>query len=219
VLYSPYHRFLFVHIPKTGGTSIRAALKPVLYRDPWYLLMWAPQRLSHFTGHRTVTKFPRHAKVVAAVEMLPPEIYSKLFKFSVVRNPWDMQVSSFHHLHKEHPEAVQGLHEFKEFVRYKLSQDRVPNSFLDISGTPQMRYLTDIEGRMQMDALIRFETLAEDFERIVKRVGIKPPPRLPHRRKGKRQSDYRSYYDDETAQIVADWYADDIREFGYTFDF
>lgn len=218
MLYSPHYKFLFVHIPKTGGTSIRAALKPLLYRDPWYWLMWFPHRLSHLSGHRTATKFPRHAKVIAAKEMLPEEVWATLFKFSVVRNPWDMQVSSFHHLHKEHPQLVADLKDFKDFVRYKLDHNRSPSPLLDISGTPQMNYLCDLEGRLLVDDLIRFENLHEDYERVVKRIGLKRAPALPHKRKGKRKSDYRSYYDDATAALVADWYAADIREFGYRFD-
>lgn len=218
VLYSPHFKFLFVHIPKTGGTSLRAALKPLLYQDPWYYLMWYPQRLSHWTGHRTVTKFPRHAKIIAAREMIPHEIFTGLYKFSVVRNPWDMQVSSFHHLHKEHPEAVEGLSGFRDFVRYKLDPDRPPNPHLDVSGTPQMEFLCDMHGNLLVDDVVRFESLHEDYERVVQRIGLKRPPKLPHKRKGSRKADYRTYYDDETAALVADWYAPDLKAFGYEFN-
>lgn len=218
MLYSPHFKFLFVHIPKTGGTSLRAALKPLLYRDPWYYLMWFPQRLSHWTGHRTVSKFPRHSKIIAAKEMLPPEIFESLFKFSVVRNPWDMQVSSFHHLHKEHPEAVEGLKDFKDFVRHKLSPDRDPNPHLDVSGTPQMDFLCDLHGNILVDDVVRFEDLHDDYERVVRKIGLKSPPALPHKRKGKRKSDYRTYYDDDTAAIVAESYKADIDQFDYRFD-
>lgn len=218
VLYSPHFRFLFVHIPKTGGTSLRAALKPLLYRDPWYWLMWYPQRLSHWTGHRTVTKFPRHARIIAAREMLPPEIFNQLFKFSVVRNPWDMQVSSFHHLHKEHPEAVEGLKDFKDFIRHKLDPDRPPNPHLDVSAISQIDFLRDLDGRVLVDDLVRFESLHTDYERVVSKIGLKNPPPLPHKRKGRRKADYREYYDAATAQLVADRYRADIETFGYTFD-
>ena len=218
VLYSPHFKFLFVHIPKTGGTSLRAALKSLLYKDPWYYLMWYPQRLSHWTGHRTVTKFPRHSKIIAAQEMLPPEIFDNLFKFSVVRNPWDMQVSSFHHLHKEHPEAVVGLSEFKDFVRYKMDPARPSNMHLDVSGTAQMDFLCDLHGNVLIDDFVRFEHLQDDYVRVAKKIGLKHPPDLPHKRKGKRKADYREYYDDESRAIVADRYKADIEHFKYEFE-
>lgn len=217
VLYSPRYKFLFVHIPKTGGTSVRAALKPLLYRDPWYWLMWFPQRLSHLTGHRTVTKFPRHARIIAAKEMLPWEIFSSLHKFSVVRNPWDMQVSSYFHLQREHPEVLSGLKDFEAFVFHKLDAERDPCPLLDISGTPQVEYLRDMDGRLLVDEVIRFETLETDTMRVFARLGRGKTP-LPHKRKGERQRDYRSYYSDRVAAHVASWYKADLEAFDYRFD-
>lgn len=217
MLYSPRYRFLFVHIPKTGGTSVRAALKPLLYRDPWYWLMWGPQRLSHLTGHRTVTKLPRHARIVAAREMLPWEIFSALLKFSVVRNPWDMQVSSYFHLQKEHPEVLTGIDTFEAFVFHKLDPHRAPCPLLDISGTPQVDYLRDMDGRLLVDEVIRFESLEADTQRVFARLGLKALARLPHKRKGERRRDYRTYYSDAAAQRVADWYASDLEAFHYRF--
>ena len=71
MLVSSRFQFLFVHIAKTGGTSVRAALSRLRWRDPLYYLSWPCHRLSHLTGHRLATKIPRHAKIIAAKEMLP----------------------------------------------------------------------------------------------------------------------------------------------------
>jgi len=48
-------------------------------------------------NHELAIKLPRHSKAIAAKEMLPREFYDSLFKFAFVRNPWDLQVSSYHH--------------------------------------------------------------------------------------------------------------------------
>ncbi|MGF1451099.1 MAG: sulfotransferase family 2 domain-containing protein [Opitutales bacterium] len=215
MLYSPGHRFLFVHIPKTGGTSLRAAFKPLLYRDPWYWLMWAPQRLSHLTQHRTVTKFPRHAKLVAAEEMLPSSVYRQLFIFSVVRNPWDRLVSAYHHLHKEFPEVVR-WQDFEGFVQYGLEPDREPSYHVDVVVRPQIDYLVTFAGELGASYLVRFESLVGGIEEVQRRLG-KRAAKLPHRRKGQRGRDYRSYYNDALAETVGRYYARDIATFGYTF--
>ena len=71
MLLSVRRRFLFVHIAKTGGTSVRAALQQGRWAEPWYWPMFLCSRFSHLSGHRIATKLPRHAKVVAAKELLP----------------------------------------------------------------------------------------------------------------------------------------------------
>lgn len=218
MLLSHRYRFLFVHIAKTGGTSVRAALKPLLWRDPWYYPMWLCGRLSHLTGHRLGTKLPRHAKIILAQELLPREYFDDLFKFAFVRNPWDLQVSSFHHIRRERPQYLGGHTEFADFLRWKLDPERPYQYHLDTSITPQSDYLIDLRGQVIVDFIGRYERLEEDFAAICKRIGIRPPP-LPHRRRAQdRQRDWRLYYTDETAELVARHFARDIELFGYRFD-
>jgi len=86
---------------KTGGTSRGATpcgstSGPTLTAFPSSCA--ASQRL---TATASAPKFPRHAKAIAAQEMLPREVYEGLFKFAFVRNPWDLQVSSWHHIRRE----------------------------------------------------------------------------------------------------------------------
>ena len=51
-----------------------------------------------------------------------------------------------------------------------------------------------------------------------RRIGI-PCPELPHRRQATdRRKDYRSYYTEDAAALVASHFAADVERFGYTFD-
>ncbi|RMD68052.1 MAG: sulfotransferase [Gammaproteobacteria bacterium] len=211
------HGFLFVHIPKTGGTSIRAALAPLRFRDPLYWLMFPCHKLSRLTGHRLGTKFPRHAKAIAAREMLPREVFDGLFKFAFVRNPWDLQVSSYHHLRRERPHLIAHVKDFRDFVRYKLDPERPPQFHLDVSSEKQVDYLRDLSGAMIVDFVGRYERLEEDFAEVCRRIPIPPRP-LPHRRKAKGRGDFRRYYDSATADLVAQRFAEDIETFGYRFE-
>lgn len=218
MLLSPRYKFLFVHIAKTGGTSVRAALERVRWRDPWYWLMFPCHRLSHLTGHKLGTKFPRHSKVIAAQEMLPREFFDGLFKFAFVRNPWDLQVSSFHHIRRERPHYLQGRDSFADFLRWKLDPERPYQFHIDTSIERQSDYLIDLRGNLIVDFVGRYERLHEDFGTACQRIGI-PCPALPHRRQATdRSKDYRSYYDDTTRLLVAEHFLDDIERFGYGFD-
>ena len=211
------HNFLFVHIAKTGGTSVRAALAPLRRRDAWRPVLWACSRLSAASGHRLGIKFPRHAPASAARDMLPREFYDRLFKFAFVRNPWDLQVSSWHHLRRERPQLVAGCADFAAFVRHKLDPQRPWQFHLDTSITPQVDCVTDRHGRLIVDFIGRYEQLDRDFADICRRIGV-PVAALPHRRQAVDRADYRRYYDDDTAERVARHFAHDIARFGYRFD-
>jgi hypothetical protein len=218
MLLSPKYRFLFVHIAKTGGTSVRAALARRRWSDPWYWPMFLCSRFSHLSGHRLATKLPRHAKIVAAKELLPKDYFDSLFKFAFVRNPWDLQVSSFHHIRRERPQYLGGYDNFADFLRWKLDPARPYQFHVDTSIELQTDYLIDLRGNLIVDFIGRYESLQQDFAIACGRIGF-PAQALPHRRKASdRSRDYRHYYDEDTAGLVAAHFARDIELLGYRFD-
>lgn len=217
MLLSNKYNFLFVHIAKTGGTSVRAALEGLRWRDPSYYPMWLCSKLSRLMGHRIASKLPRHAKVIAAQEMLPHDYFAGLFKFAFVRNPWDLQISSFHHIRRERPEFLQGKTEFIDFLKWKFDPERPWQYHIDTSIELQSDYVIDLHGKVIVDFIGRYENLQQDFATVCERIGVEPIV-LPHKRKASDRSDYRGYYSAETRALVADYFRRDIELFGYTFD-
>jgi hypothetical protein len=218
MLLSIKHQYLFVHIAKTGGTSIRQALKKRSRGDPYRLAQQACSRLSALAKHRIGVKFPRHAKVIAAMEMLPKDVFEGLFTFSIVRNPWDLQVSSYHHVRRERPHLIAHVPDFDSFIEWKFSDRRTYHYILDTSTAPQRSSLVDLDGNLAVDYIGRFETLSRDFRHICERIGFTPPFSLPHKRKARVRKDYRFYYSDRSAQFIAERFRPDIEAFGYGFD-
>lgn len=217
MLLSPRYQFLFVHIPKTGGTSIRAALRYYKWTDPYRIPLFLLSRLSSFTGHRLACKLPRHAKIIAAKEMLPADYFDSLLKFAFVRNPWDLQVSSYHHLRRERPQLLEGIHDFEAFLKTKLDPDRDPVYHFDVTMELQASYLMDLQGQIIVDCVGRYERLEQDFCSICERLGIQPP-KLPHKRRAADRKDFRQYYNDRTAEWIQQHFQRDIELFGYSFD-
>mgnify|MGYP005810094249 CR=1 FL=1 len=196
---------------------MRSALSRATWLDPWRLPLFLLSRLSQATGHRLPCKLPRHAKAILAKELFPPEFFASLFKFTFVRNPWDLQVSSYHHLLRERAHLVAPHKDFKAFLEYKLDPARPPQYHLDVSSTPQVECLMDFDGKLLVDFVGRYERLQEDFSFVCAKVGLKAIP-LPEKRRAKDRASYQGYYDDESARWVAERYARDIEVFGYTFD-
>jgi len=82
------HKCIFVHIPKSGGSSINHQFLPIKverkhlignYKSRFQPIEWGLQHL-------------RASYILGEVGY---DIFSKFFKFSFVRNPWDKLVSQY----------------------------------------------------------------------------------------------------------------------------
>lgn len=216
MLLSLRYRFLFVHTAKTGGTSIRAALNRYKWSDPYRIPMFFASKLSRLTGNQIGSKFPRHAKVIAAQEMLPREVFDSLYKFAFVRNPWDLQVSSYHHIRRERPHLLEGIETFGDFLQFKFDPQRPYQYHLDTSIERQSDYIIDLQGNVIVNFIGRYENLEIDFARVCEQIGI-PCPALPHKREARDRADYQTYYDNELIELIARKFSTDIEMFGYEF--
>jgi hypothetical protein len=67
-----------------------------------------------------------------------------------------------------------------------------------------------------LDYIMRFENLADDFRAVCTAIGISPPT-LPQHNRSSREH-YSKYYDDELREFVRKRFAAEIERFGYTFE-
>lgn len=199
-------RFIFVHIPKTGGTSVERALA----RHGTWL-----QGTQNFDS-----LYFKHAVARDLRRMMGDE-YWRYFRFTVVRNPWDWAVSSYAFNRGMHRPFVRGsdypVGAPPEFTR-EWSFKHWLRWWIDTFAPQQSGMLVDEAGELMVNQVIRFEELDAAFPRLCLRLRIWPR-RLPHVNKTPdRLESYQSYYDDESRRWVEQGFADDIRRFGYRFD-
>jgi Sulfotransferase family len=207
---SDARRVVFVHIPKTGGSTI-----------DWMFDNEVPdsRRVKgsrrHWTYRRIVKKEPEIADY---------------WSVGFVRNPWARMVSWWAMGNDVHARAAAGrrraLHNLQRrpdvwepFARYQddfrafvLDGTRTVERF----GRPQLHWLTLRDGRTT-DFIGRVETFLADVNTVRERLGLEPEPEQP-RRNPSRHGHYSDYYDDETRQRVAEVFARDIDAFGYSFE-
>ena len=208
MLLSLEKRFLFVHVPKTGGTSVARALAPWVVHPPQTPVN---KLLSRFRLQRDPSKvrLRTHGYLTDAYSQLNPELADSLFKFAFVRNPWDRLVSEYSFIlaRANHPRhsKVKALPDFLSYLRYEKQRPR---------GRCQARMLAAPAGRPDIDFVGRFENLSADFDAVCARIGIDAS--LPHLNKTKHH-DYREFYDRESQDFVYEAWADEIQKFGYEF--
>ena len=212
MLISHTHRFAFVHVPKTGGCSVKIALAP--FADD--VLAYAPNRWLDRCGVHVNyfapwpwKRFRTHTPASILHRELPADAVAGLFMFAFVRNPWDLLVSSYHFLRRDRSHRrgrlAARLGSFARYVDYELRRGKLL----------QTRMLTSRHGRLLVDFVGRFETLEADFALVANHLGL--TARLPHVN-AVRHGDYRAHYTPRLVARVADAFGADIERFGYVFE-
>lgn len=220
MLISQRYKFLFVHIPKTGGSSVRAVLTPfarfrdrVAYEWPSRFIINRMSRMpfTEKNGRALVTGLDKHARLSEAIDVLGPETIDGLWSFGFVRNPWDLQVSRYYYICRAKDHQLHSLAtdmRFTEFLQATLKE----------RPTNQVDFLLGPSGEVAVDFVGRYESLEEDFRRVVDRLGL-PQVELPYINRSVNRPDlYPREYDAAARELVAERFEDDIDAFGYRFD-
>jgi chondroitin 4-sulfotransferase 11 len=187
------HRAIFIHIPKTAGSSVSQSLFGKARSNP----------------HAPYSEYER----------INPRKFRRYFKFTFVRNPWDRVVSSYFYLRDElGPQMSWYAHEiapypdFAGFVRSWLTAANVRSS---VHFKPQHMFICDASLRLRVDFVGRVETIEADFRHVCLRLGVAAALDWTNR---SNHRPYQDYYTDELQDIVGAVYANDIALFGYRFD-
>jgi hypothetical protein len=200
MLLSRQKKFIFVHIQKTAGSSLREALSAAI------------PDLTPFLGTHD-----------HAAWGLPHLAYFDLyFKAAFVRNPWDRLVSWYCMIREQETYT----NRFWEYVRSRANSFddfllHCTDTIDDHDGRKsilfnQIDYLCDARGLLLVHFIGRFEDLATDTRSLFSSVGL-PPPHLPHVNRSSHPH-YSTFYSERTRQLVAERYARDIKMFNYTFE-
>jgi hypothetical protein len=209
VIVSHPARVLFVHVQKTGGSTVQNVL---LDRLP------GAEKLAGLPG-------AKHAHLRAALRAQPE--LSTYWTFGFVRNPWARLWSWWSMIARRDDQRDEGsawaerriennpfwsgvLADLPDFEAFVL---RGPERFARLR-TPQLRYLRT--PRRTADLIGRTESFTADLVRICDRLGIDPPPEEPRRNAGG-SGGYRDQYTPAMRDRVAQLFAPDLAEFGYEF--
>ncbi|MWD29435.1 Type II secretory pathway, pullulanase PulA [Aquicoccus sp. SCR17] len=214
MIVSPGRRYIFVHIPKTGGTAMAQALEARAMKDDILVgdTPKALRRKRRLQGGETAGRLWKHSTLAEAEGLYARHELEGYFIFTLVRNPWDRMVSYYHWLRVQafaHP-AV-GLAQrlgFAEFVAH-------PETQAAIRATPASRYMRDGAGEERASCYLRLEHLAADMAPLEAHLGFRPE--MGRANASLREADYRVYYDAGTAELVGELCAEDVARFGYSF--
>jgi hypothetical protein len=209
------HKFLFIHVPKTGGNSIQNILadysEDTLTADKEY-----QDGIERFELSNSTYKLRKHSKIKRYRKVLPTNLYRQLFKFATIRNPWDKIISMYFSPHRgtdkwdrdEFVLLIKNAATLQDYVTLPSFRDRLEKTL----GLPARPRPLDRD----IDYLIRFENLNDDFSEVCKKTGLPAAPELPIRNRSIRKH-YSSYYDDELKELVGRKFSNEIAYGDYQF--
>lgn len=205
MILTKHPQLIFVHNQKTAGMSIEYLLKKEL------------------SG---VKLLEQHSSALDGMKKLGKEEWDSYYSFGFVRNPWERLVSWCVMMQETKPRENNKLWDyihnkantFEEFILKctgTITEDRDGYVYEKSFIKPQLEYFTDEEGRIITTFIGRYENLQTEINEIFQQNGL-PPYELPVTNTTKKK-DYRTYYTEETKEIVAKRFKKDIDYFGYEF--
>lgn len=178
-------KFAFIHVNKTGGTSITDALAEHEDVQPWLL------------DHDPARKYRL---------VLGPALWSEMFSFGVIRNPWDRMVSSYEYRRQyiAGPGALPAAGmSFRDWMLTVVAAAPTDREWRD-----QLWMLADEQWRPIVSRIYLYDDLAAGYADACARIGVEAReiPRFNVTDRG----DYRDYYDPETDALVRERFARDL---------
>jgi len=230
MIISHSHKFIFIKSIKTAGTSIEAVLSNYCsgsdFVTPLYDYAFNRDEKGKFI-HQSMNaeeskEIVQHVDALTLKEKIPDDIWHDYFKFSIIRNPWDRAVSNFYWEKRQDPT----LNPRKRFYHHlgvpfdELAALRKKfSTYIRSDNWDNNDSFYTIDGELCVDFVIRYENLAEDFNKVCKKIGVQTDS-LPHLKSGIRKKSYHysEYFDEESKAIVEERHRNDIRLFNYQFE-
>ena len=204
---------IFVHIPKTAGTSLHSYFSELSEAHA------SAPRLPELRPYASEIKY-KHKTASELKAWIGEDLWNRAFKVAFVRNPWDLMVSSYTWWLQKAPSyphfsaqvaQVQALGSFKNF----LASDFGSHMINEVTGS--MEDWFQDSGRDIVDYVGKVETIDADLRAIRDVAGLADGGILLEQLNPTKREGYRSYYDDESRETIHRRFTYIIDRFGYTF--
>ena len=216
------YQFIFVHVPKTAGSAITAALRP--YANTPERTLWSsvkrrlpinePPELAHFRIHDTAARI--RAK-------LSPEVYARFHSFAVVRNPFDHAVSHFEYMKQYRNARIAARFARMSFEAYLADRMKGTGFFsrIFVRLPDQSYFVVGRDGQLAVDSLLRFEAITDEFDTLASNLRLPAPEIAEHNqtRARNRSRPLAEWYNATTLDMVRTLYDRDFDMLGYPRDF
>ena len=196
------HKAIFVHIPKTAGTSIERAMdikaldkEAYRHRDE-FMIDGVKYALQHYT-----------AEMLMQEDKVSP-YWDSYFKFAFVRHPYTRVLSEYFWVKGKKNQGLEfDRHDFKDHLKSYYANLNTDHKL------SQTQYLYSSSGTLLVNRVFKFEQIKTSFRVLSNRLKLKSE--LEHAQKSSNSTSYTSKLDSVDKDFIYKLYKKDFENFNY----
>lgn len=221
------HPFLWLHIKKCGGQSFRESFTPPYVqtdrlKNPKPFIATPKCEWNDVLNNYRIPlgEYDNKRMLFAKQFLYTEDEFANMFKFVIVRNPFDRAASVWKYLFRPvqyNPKHIKMKNSFEAFL------SELPNLWskkydrhIYTHSLPIWPDITDKDGVLLVDSIFKLENMHIDLMEINRKLGASVKE-LAHINRTKEKYEYRSYYSDKSIEMVERLYKDDIEKLNYSF--
>lgn len=229
--------FFWLHIKKCGGTSFRETFTPpyVLTKRKWadsqpFISRPKAEWNDILNNYKIPLGVYDNRRMLFAKEFLyEEEEFKKMYKFVIVRNPFDRIVSAWKYLFRNqslydvrflisNPKYWLMKYDFNYFLTQlpKFWKNKADRNIC-MHTLPIWPDITDKEGNLLVDEIFKLEEIDQGIASINEKLGtsIKQISKMNVNRS---ENAYHKYYNKKSINLVENLFSEDLERLGYDFN-
>lgn len=163
---------VLIHVPKTGGRSLRYWLNE--YFPIWNIQSTKDARTNPPEGRYVIYTGHSSPDILIGPRLLAPQVANGLTSIAVVRNPYDRAVSLFHHFVR-HGGYEDTLDHFLQLAKRSIKNPSTAEGRRLKRMCLPATFWTKPKSWSGPTHILRFEELDEELEEVARVVGIEGP--------------------------------------------
>jgi len=232
------HKFIFIKNYKTAGSSIETYLYNFLssgdiavgtvdfkgindkykFTDPSLFYYFEQseaykQKNKAFFAHMPAWLLKKRLRAFQDIFNFEKNIFSKFYKFSVIRNPFDLVVSDYH-WNNNPTNKLRNNNTFDQII--KEIEDQTFDTFRLFNFN---RISSQKQKKILVDKVIKFENLNKELSEVFNYLNIPFNGKLEiFRKRSLDRGNYKDYYKSEHhKKVVLQYFYKELEKFGYQF--